>query len=117
MVRWVLALGEADQRLDLVHLSGKLLVLPVKELKLALLADHLVLHHLVIEVFADGGQAGSAGRDDLESADLLVAEAHLLIEQENVVFELRIESLELADLLLELVASVVGAAELFSPDL
>ena len=53
----------------------------------------------------------------MESADLLVAEAYLLIEQEDVVFELRIEPLQLADLLLELVASVVGAAELLSPDL
>ena len=53
----------------------------------------------------------------MESADLLVAEAYLLIEQENIVLELGIEPLKLTDLLLKLVASVVGAAELLSPDL
>ena len=41
--------------------------------------------------------------------------ANLLVEHEDVVFEVLVESLQLGDLLLESVAAVIGTAQLFSP--
>ena len=53
----------------------------------------------------------------MQAADFLVAEAHFLIEKEDVILKLSIQSLQLADFLLELVATVISTAELLCPDL
>ena len=81
------------------------------------LADEFILSGLLVKVLADDRHAGSTGRDDLQAADFLVAEAHFLIEKEDVILKLSIQSLQLADLLLELVATVISSAELLGPDL
>ena len=47
----------------------------------------------------------------------MVTEADLFVEQEDVVFKLSIESLQFSNLLLEFVATVVGAAQLLCPHL
>lgn len=91
--------------------------MPVEEFKLPFLADELILSGLLVKVLADDRHAGCAGRDNLQAADFLVAEADFFIEKEDVIFKLSIQSLELADLLLELVATVVGTAQLLGPDL
>ena len=48
--------------------------------------------------------------------DLLVAQADLLVEHEDIIFEVLVDPLKLSDFLLELVATLVGTAQLFRPN-
>ena len=50
----IFAFSDAHKLLDLIHLRKQLLVLPVNELYLALLANDFVLSLLLVEVLAYG---------------------------------------------------------------
>ena len=108
----ILALGDANKLLNLIHLGQKLLILAVDELDLPLLTENLILCRFLVEILPDGGIARSTCCDDLQSVDLLVAMAHFLVQKEDVALKVLVQLLKLSDLLFKLVATLVGSSEL-----
>ena len=112
----VFAFCKAHKLLNLVHLLQKLLILSVDKFNLAFLTDYFLIGLSSIEVFTDRCVTGGTCCNYLKAGYFLIAHADFLIEQENVVFELCVQALQFADVLSELVASVICSTQLLSPN-
>ena len=53
----------------------------------------------------------------MEAVDLLIAQTDLLVEEEDVVFHLAVDSLQLGNFLFEFIATVISTAKLLSPNI
>ena len=109
-------LSNANQLLNLIHFLKQLLILPIDELDLAFLAHNFLLSLLMIEVLANSCVAWRSSWDHLQTRDLLITHAHLLIQQEDVVLKLIVQVLELGNLLFEFVTTIVCPSQFFSPN-